>query len=157
MTAFFKTNIGLLFLALFLLVSAIAFISTFLIPKKAVNKESSCHSFLKHADIKKIKEDEAKSEKSNAPLSINDYGRVVSNGIKLRNEDHIKLVSDKNLAQTSDVEPVQHAHWIRKSHEWDFSPYFYIDFTCSNCNIREQDKAPYCRYCGAKMDEESKR
>ena len=56
---------------------------------------------------------------------------------------------------TADVEPVRHAHWIRKSHEWDFSPYFYIDFTCSNCDIREQDKAPYCRYCGAKMDEEN--
>lgn len=54
---------------------------------------------------------------------------------------------------TADVEPVRHAHWIRKSHEWDFSPYFYIDFTCSNCDTREQDKAPYCRYCGARMDE----
>lgn len=49
--------------------------------------------------------------------------------------------------------PLIHAHWIKKSHEWDFPPYFYHDFTCSNCGVREQDKAPYCRYCGAKMDE----
>ena len=55
---------------------------------------------------------------------------------------------------TADVEPVRHGRWIEKSHEWDFPPYFYTDFTCSNCGIREQDKAPYCRYCGAKMDEE---
>ena len=53
----------------------------------------------------------------------------------------------------ADVAPVVHAHWIKKSHEWDFSPYFYHDFTCSNCGVREQDKSPYCRYCGAKMEE----
>ena len=63
-------------------------------PKKAVNKELSCHSFLRCADIKKIKEDEAKSEQGDILLSTNDYECIILNGIKLRNEDRIKLVSD---------------------------------------------------------------
>ena len=54
----------------------------------------------------------------------------------------------------ADVEPVRHGHWIETSHERDFPPYYYHDFTCSNCRNREQNKRVYCPECGAKMDEE---
>lgn len=62
--------------------------------------------------------------------------------------------SQKISTITEIVDPPVQGHWIKESHEWDFYPYFYNDFTCSNCGVREQDKAPYCRYCGAKMKEE---
>lgn len=62
-----------------------------------------------------------------------------------------EAINKLQLLPAADAEPVVHGHWIKKSHEWDFSPYFYTDFTCSNCGTREQGPAPYCRYCGAKM------
>lgn len=41
--------------------------------------------------------------------------------------------------------------WIETQREWDFEPYFYTDYTCSVCGQREQNKSPFCRWCGAKM------
>ena len=49
-------------------------------------------------------------------------------------------------------EPVVHAHWMYKEDEpgW-FSNVVY----CSACKCGDSTvRSPYCRYCGAKMDEE---
>lgn len=43
--------------------------------------------------------------------------------------------------------------WVKERREWDMPPFFYVDYTCSACQQREQNKSPYCRWCGAKMKE----
>lgn len=45
-------------------------------------------------------------------------------------------------------------HWIETQREWDFDPFYYIDYQCSVCGMREQDKSPFCRWCGTQMKEE---
>lgn len=55
-------------------------------------------------------------------------------------------------APANDVAPVVHGRWIEVEREWDFYPYFYVDFNCSVCNSREVNKRNYCPECGAKMD-----
>ena len=47
----------------------------------------------------------------------------------------------------ADVEPVRHAHWIRKPYFPDGTP----AWVCSRCGRPEADEEPYCN-CGAKMD-----
>ena len=54
------------------------------------------------------------------------------------------------LAETEDVTPVIHAHWVRMYNN---------DWLCSNCdNILDEstdlNDIRYCSWCGAKMDEE---
>ena len=50
------------------------------------------------------------------------------------------------------VDVVQHAHWIAKQREWDFEPFYYIDYTCSACGKRSHYKDPTCWNCDAVMD-----
>lgn len=45
-------------------------------------------------------------------------------------------------------------HWIETQREWDFDPFYYIDYQCSVCGMREQDKSPFCRWCGTQMEAE---
>ena len=44
---------------------------------------------------------------------------------------------------------VERGEWIEKTHDWDFGDY--IDYTCSICGIREQNKRKFCPECGADM------
>ena len=41
--------------------------------------------------------------------------------------------------------------WEAVQREWDFDPFFYIDYVCSVCGSREQNKRNFCPNCGAKM------
>lgn len=45
-----------------------------------------------------------------------------------------------------DAEPVRHGHWIIGYYN-----------KCSVCGVLEIFRADYCRYCGAKMNEEESR
>lgn len=44
---------------------------------------------------------------------------------------------------------VERGEWIEKTHDWDFGDY--IDYTCSICGSREQNKRNFCPECGADM------
>ena len=44
--------------------------------------------------------------------------------------------------------------WKEVQREWDFEPYFYVDYTCSICGNRENNKRPCCPNCGARMRKE---
>lgn len=50
---------------------------------------------------------------------------------------------------TADVVERKRGEWIEKTHDWDFGDY--IDYTCSICGIREQNKRKFCPECGADM------
>jgi hypothetical protein len=69
----------------------------------------------------------------------------LADGAEYRDIDMIR--EDCEYFVPSDNEGV----WIETRREWDFSPYYYDDYTCSVCGKREQDKSPYCRWCGTKM------
>lgn len=58
-------------------------------------------------------------------------------------------------APALDVVEVVHGKWIEIEREWDFYPYYYVDYTCSVCSSREQNKRNYCPECGAKMNGEN--
>ena len=56
--------------------------------------------------------------------------------------------------KTADVVEIVQGHWIETKREWDFDPFYYIDYQCSFCGMREQNKSPFCRWCGTKMEAE---
>lgn len=47
---------------------------------------------------------------------------------------------------------VERGEWVEKTHDWDFGDY--VDFTCSLCGSREQNKRNFCPECGADMRKE---
>lgn len=60
------------------------------------------------------------------------------------------------IAHVADVAPIVHAHWkkhIMWSHPIEGWVTDTIFFSCSSCGANEDGPAPYCRLCGAKMDE----
>lgn len=61
----------------------------------------------------------------------------------------LKKIIEK--APTIEAKPVVHAHW-----EWvkieDGDSYFELA-ECSHCRGQSAREYPYCRYCGAQMDE----
>lgn len=68
------------------------------------------------------------------------------------------LTAQKRIMKipAADVAPVVHGEWIEIEREWDFHPYYYVDYTCSICGSREQNKRNYCPECGAKMNGEKR-
>ena len=57
------------------------------------------------------------------------------------------VVIAAKCAPEEDVAPVVHAHWILDDEKHCFN--------CSNCKDIDIQKTPFCKWCGAKMDEES--
>ena len=46
-----------------------------------------------------------------------------------------------------------HGRWIKGQYMNDIDSCLYNEYTCSICGTKELHKYPYCRNCGAKMDE----
>ena len=56
------------------------------------------------------------------------------------------------IIYTKGYRKVERGEWIETVHDWDFGDY--IDYTCSICGIREQNKRKFCPECGADMRKE---
>ena len=56
---------------------------------------------------------------------------------------------DQMTKALQDYRKVERGEWIEKTHDWDFGDY--IDYTCSICGSREQNKRKFCPECGADM------
>lgn len=67
-------------------------------------------------------------------------------------ESFEEMAADHLLANGVTVQA--HGHWVETKREWDFDPFYYTDYQCSVCGMREQDKSPFCRWCGTQMQDE---
>lgn len=57
---------------------------------------------------------------------------------------------------TADVEPIVHAHWIRRTrdHRNDYYDVMEYPYRCSACREKSKEHTKRCHECGARMDEE---
>lgn len=62
------------------------------------------------------------------------------------------LLNFLDNAPTIEAKPIIHAHWKWVKIE-DVDSYFELA-ECSNCRGQSAREYPYCRHCGAQMDEE---
>lgn len=67
-------------------------------------------------------------------------------------ENYYRFIAYRLLAEGVIVQA--RGHWIETQREWDFDPFYYTDYQCSACGMREQDKSPFCRWCGTQMEAE---
>jgi hypothetical protein len=68
--------------------------------------------------------------------------------MRYKNTDAVPIKEERDFVK------VVQGHWIETKREWDFDPFYYIDYQCSVCGMREQGKSPFCRWCGTQMKEE---
>jgi hypothetical protein len=68
--------------------------------------------------------------------------------MRYKNTDAVPIKEERDLVE------VANGRWIETKREWDFDPFYYIDYQCSVCGMREQNKSPFCRWCGTQMKEE---
>lgn len=56
---------------------------------------------------------------------------------------------------TADVEPIVHAHWIRRlrDHRNDYHDVMEYPYRCSACRVKNKELTKRCLECGARMDE----
>ena len=56
---------------------------------------------------------------------------------------------------TADVEPIVHAHWIRRycDHRNDYYDVLAYPYICSACREKNKEATKRCPECGARMDE----
>lgn len=76
--------------------------------------------------------------------------------IEIFDEEYEKrrLITPQNTAEKLTAKGYRkqiEGEWVEVQREWDFYPFFYIDFTCSVCGSREQNKRKFCPNCGARM------
>ena len=71
-------------------------------------------------------------------------------------ENTIQRILDE--APTTNVEPIVHAHWIRRiwDHRNDYYDVLDYPYRCSACRMKNKELTKRCPECGAKMDEEVK-
>lgn len=70
----------------------------------------------------------------------------------------VKILAEVHYAPTADVEPVVHAHWIRRlrDHRNDYYDVMEYPYRCSACREKNKEESKRCPECGARMDEEAK-
>ena len=70
-------------------------------------------------------------------------------------QDDIAYRYDINEIPTADVEPIVHAHWIRRTHDHmnDYYDVMEYPYRCSACRVKSKELTKRCPECGAKMDE----
>ena len=57
------------------------------------------------------------------------------------------------LIGTGRVDEEKRGRWIKGQYMSDIDSCLYNEYTCSVCGMKELHKYPYCRNCGAKMEE----
>ena len=66
-----------------------------------------------------------------------------------------EIINKLQSFPTADIEPVVHAHWLRR--RWDHMNDYYdvmeYPYRCSACRVKSKESTKRCPECGARMDE----